>query len=181
MSKKIIVITGSPRKNGNSFAMTQAFIEAAEARGHEVTRYDAAFLDVDGCRACETCYKTGKACSFNDDFNAIASVLVDADAVVFSMPVYWYTMPGKIKNVIDKLYSLYVGGKGMNEKECALIACCEDTDQSTFDGVRIPYEKSIALLNWKSIGQVLVPGVLHARDIAQTDGCRLAAELADLF
>jgi Multimeric flavodoxin WrbA len=181
MGKNIVVITGSPRKKGNSFAMTQAFIEAAQARGHSVTRFDAAFLAVDGCRACETCYKTGKACTFDDDFNTIAPAVVDADAVVFSMPVYWYTMPGKIKNVIDKLYSLVIGGKGMNEKECGLLACCEDSDMTAFDGVRIPYEKSIALLNWKSIGHVLIPSVLNAGDIERTDGCRMAAELADLF
>ena len=54
MSKKIVVITGSPRKHGNSFAMTDAFIKAAEAKGHTVTRFDAAFKKVGGCHACET-------------------------------------------------------------------------------------------------------------------------------
>ena len=92
MSKKIVVITGSPRKNGNSFAMTQAFIEAAEKKGHEVTRFDAAMKNVGGCRACETCFKTGKACSFDDDFNTIAPAILAADAVVFTMPVYWYSI-----------------------------------------------------------------------------------------
>ena len=48
MSKKIVVITGSPRKNGNSFAMTDAFIKAAEAKGHTVTRFDAAMMNVGG-------------------------------------------------------------------------------------------------------------------------------------
>lgn len=46
----IAVITGSPRRQGNSFAMTRAFVEAAEARGHTVQRFDAAFLDIGGCR-----------------------------------------------------------------------------------------------------------------------------------
>ena len=90
---KIAVITGSPRKNGNSFAMTQAFVEAAEARGHTVERFDAAFLNIGGCRACQTCYSTGKACSFDDDFNRIAEALLEADAVVYTMPVYWYSIP----------------------------------------------------------------------------------------
>ncbi len=49
MSKKIVVITGSPRKNGNSFAMTEAFIKAAEEKGHTVTRFDAAMKKVGGC------------------------------------------------------------------------------------------------------------------------------------
>lgn len=76
MSKKIVVITGSPRKNGNSFAMTDAFIKAAEKKGHSVTRLDASDMNVGGCHACETCYKTGKACSFDDDFNSIAPVIL---------------------------------------------------------------------------------------------------------
>ena len=50
----IVVITGSPRKDGNSFAMTDVFISAAEAKGHAVTRFDAAFKKLGGCRACET-------------------------------------------------------------------------------------------------------------------------------
>lgn len=49
MSKKIVVITGSPRKNGSSFAMTDAFIKVAEGKGHSVTRFDATAMDVGGC------------------------------------------------------------------------------------------------------------------------------------
>ena len=75
MSKKIVVITGSPRKNGNSFAMTDAFIKAAEEKGHTVTRFDAAMMKLGGCHACETCYSTGKACTFDDDFNTIAPAI----------------------------------------------------------------------------------------------------------
>lgn len=179
MSKKIVVITGSPRKNGNSFAMTQAFIEAAEKKGHEVMRFDAAMKNVGGCRACETCFKTGKACSFDDDFNTIAPAILAADAVVFTMPVYWYSIPAQIKSVIDKLYSFCVAGKDIAGKECAVIACCEEDDMSVLNGVRVPIERSAALIKWKMVGEVLVPGVLNVGDIDKTDGCKRAAELAD--
>lgn len=179
MSKKIVVITGSPRKNGNSFAMTDAFIKAAEAKGHTVTRFDAAMKKVGGCRACETCFKTGKACSFDDDFNVIAPAILEADAVVFTMPVYWYSIPAQIKGVIDRIYSFCVGGKNIAGKECALITCCEENDMSVMDGVRVPIERSAALLKWAMVGEVLVPGVLNVGDIDKTDGCRQAAALAD--
>ncbi len=181
MSKRIVVITGSPRKKGNSFAMTAAFIQAAEARGHTVTRFDAALQNVGGCRACETCFKTGKACSFDDGFNTIAPAILEADAVVFSMPVYWYSIPAQIKGVIDRLFSFVVGGKDISGKECAVIACCEELDMSVFDGVRVPMERSAALMKWKMVGEVLVPGVLNAGDIEKTDGCAQAAALAEKF
>lgn len=179
MSKKIVVITGSPRKNGNSFAMTEAFINAAKEKGHSVKRFDAAFLNVGGCRACETCYQTGRPCSFDDDFNKIAPAVLEADMVVFSMPVYWYSIPAQIKSIIDKLFSFVVGGKDISGKTCALIACCEEDDISVFDGVRIPVERSAALIKWRMAGEILVPGVLNPGDIEKTDGCKKAAALAE--
>lgn len=178
MGKKIVVITGSPRKGGNSFSMTDAFISAAEAEGHEVTRFDAAFARLGGCHACETCFSTGKACSFDDDFNKIAPYIEQADAVIFTTPLYWYSYPSQIKAVIDKLYSLCVGKRQVSGKECALIACCEEEDIRVLDGIKQPYERMIALLDWKSVGEVLVPGVLNKGDIDRTDGCKRAAELA---
>ena len=179
MSKKIVVITGSPRKNGNSFAMTDAFIQAAEAKGHSVTRFDAAGKKLTGCHACETCFKTGKACSFDDDFNTIAPAILEADAVVFTMPVYWYSIPSQIKAVIDRMYAFCVAGKDAAGKECALIACCEEKDMAVLDGVRVPMERTAALLKWTMVGEVLVPGVLNTGDIAKTDGIRQAAALAE--
>ena len=181
MGKKIVVITGSPRKNGNSFAMTDAFIKAAEAKGHTITRFDAAMKNVGGCHACMTCYKTGKACSFDDDFNTIAPAILEADAVVFTMPVYWYSIPAQIKGVIDRLFSFVVGGKDVAGKECAMIVCCEEHEMDVMDGVRMPLERTAALLKWNMVGEVLVPGVLNEGDIAKTDGCAQAAALAEKF
>ena len=172
MNKKVVVITGSPRKNGNSAAMAEAFIKAAEEKGHTVTRFDAAMMNVGGCHACETCFKSGKACSFDDD-------ILEADDIVFAMPVYWYSIPGQIKNVIDKIYSFCVAGKDVAGKGCGLIACCEEEDMTVLDGVRMPLERSAALLKWHMIGEVLIPGVLNTGDIEKTDGCRQAAELAE--
>ena len=143
---KIVVITGSPRKNGNSFAMTEAFIREAESLGHTVQRFDAALLQIGGCRACQTCFKTGKACSFDDDFNRIAPAVLEADAVVYTMPVYWYSIPAQIKGVIDRIFSLVIGGKDVAGKKCALITCCEEEDVTAMDGVRMPIERSAALL-----------------------------------
>lgn len=181
MGKKIVVITGSPRKNGNSFAMTDAFIKAAEAKGHTVTRFDAAMKKLDGCHACETCYSKGKACSFDDDFNTLAPSILEADVIVFTMPVYWYSIPAQIKCVIDRIFSMVVGGKDISGKGCALITCCEENDMTVMDGVRIPIERTAALNKWNMIGEVLIPGVLNVGDIEKTDGCKKAAELADLI
>ena len=72
-----------------------------------------------------------------------------------------------------------MAGKDIAGKECAVIACCEEDDMSVLDGVRVPIERSAALIKWKMVGEVLVPGVLNVGDIDKTDGCKRAAELAD--
>ncbi len=181
MGKKIVVITGSPRKNGNSFAMTDAFVEAAEGKGHQVTRFDAAFMDIGGCRACETCFSKGNACSFDDDFNKMAPVIQEADAVVLTPPVYWYTFPMQIKAAIDKWFAFMIGEKDVANKKYALVACCEDNDLAAMDEMRSSLKKSTALLKWELAGEVLVPGVGKQGDVKKTDGLEKAAALADSF
>ncbi len=179
MRKKIVVLTGSPRKNGNSIAMASAFIDAAGGKGHSVKRFDVAEMRVGGCRACEKCFKTGKPCNYDDDFNAMAPDIEEADVVVFSMPVYWYSIPSQIKAAIDRLNCFVVGGRNVASKECALIGCCEEKDATVLDGIRIPYERTIAFLKWTSIGEVLIPGVAKPGDVERTDGRSRAAALAD--
>lgn len=178
---KITVITGSPRRKGNSFAMTQSFIDEAVKCGHTVERFDAAFMKIGGCHACQTCFKTGKACSFDDDFNTIAPSILDADAIVLTMPTYWYSIPSQIKGAIDRLYSFCAGGKDIAGKKLGLIVCCEEDDMTVMDGVRKPIERSAQLLKWDIVGEVLVPGVLETGDIDKTDGCAQAAALAHKF
>lgn len=179
-NKKIVVITGSPRKNGNSFAMAEAFIKEAEKKGHSITRYDAADMTIKGCTGCETCFKTGKACSFDDDFNKIAPTLEEANAIVFATPLYWFTFPAKIKAVIDKFYSFLVSKRGVGNKESALMVCCED-DLPMLEGIRFSYKQTTDLLQWKSIGEVLVPLVAKPGDIHKTNGIEQAVALADKF
>ncbi|MDE6085699.1 MAG: flavodoxin family protein [Muribaculaceae bacterium] len=178
---KITVITGSPRRHGNSMALVDSFIKAAEANGHEVIRFDAAMMKIGGCHACMTCFKTGKACSFDDDFNIIAPHILEADAVVYAMPLYWYSIPAQIKGVIDRVFSFCVAEKPVRNKKMGLICCCEEHDASMMDGVRIPMERTAALLNWDIVGEVLVPGVFAEGDIDKTDGCAQASALADKF
>lgn len=75
-------------------------------------------VKLEGCRCLRDLLKTGKACSFDDDFNKIAPAIEEADGIVFAMPVYWYSVPAQIKCVIDKLYSFCVAGRDVAGKEC---------------------------------------------------------------
>ena len=183
MAKKIAVITGSPRKGGNSDLMAEAFVKAAEEKGHSVQCFAAGKLKIGGCHACNTCFKTGKPCSFDDDFNPIAEAMLEADAVVFAMPTYWFSIPSNIKGVFDRMYSFMVGGKmeQLAGKKTALMICCMSEDISVMDDVKSPFEKAFGMLKWDCIGEVLIPGVGNPGDVQKTDGLKQSAALAELI
>jgi len=75
MSRNILVLTGSPRKGGNSDLLADAFIKGAKAAGNRVDKYETGLKRIVGCKACDRCYSQGEACVFGDDFNALAPLL----------------------------------------------------------------------------------------------------------
>jgi len=180
MGKKIVVITGSPRKGGNSFALTGAFIERLKAKGHSVIRFDAAFKQVRACNACGKCYENGKACVFDDDFNALAPEIESADAVVFTTPLYWFTFSAQIKAVIDRFYAFSHTGREIGGKESALIACCGG-DISVMDGLAVSYGSMVDYLKWISLGMALIPDINDPGEVHKTDGIDQVLKLAEKF
>lgn len=179
--EKLVVLTGSPRRNGNSSKMADSFINSAREKGFETIRFDTAFMRLDGCHACDKCYKKENACIFYDDFNKIAEAIEGADGIVIVSPVYWYTFTSQLKAAIDKFYSFWLTGKDFSNKKSGLISCCEETDMNAFTGIKFAYEKSMELLGCKSVGEVLIPGVYKAGDIKNTDGEHQASLLVEKF
>ena len=177
MGKKIIVLTGSPRRGGNSDCIAEAFIAGAKEAGHEVIKIETGALDVKGCRACDGCYRGDRACFFNDDFNRIAEDILTADAVVFAAPLYWFSFPAQLKNVIDKIFSLVAGGKNLKRKECLLLVCAGDESETAFDGVTASYERIASYLEWTDRGKLIVTGVNAKGDAAATDAPQRAKKM----
>ena len=177
MKKNVLVLTGSPRKGGNSDLMAEAFIEGANKAGHEVVKFETAAKNINGCRACNTCFSKGVACSFNDDFNELAPLLELSDVIVFATPLYWYSFSSQIKAAIDKMYSLFIGKRPLKIKECLLLACCEEEDEKVFDGIIKSYELIAHLLKWNNRGQLTVPGVNKKGDILNTNALEKAKSL----
>lgn len=163
--KRILVITGSPRKNGNSDILAEAFIEGALQAGHIVDRFDGGRKKIRGCIACDKCFTRGTACAVKDDFNEVAPLIAQADVVVFSSPLYYFSFTAQIKAVIDKLYSFNSSPEPIDTKESILLACGETTDLSDFDGMTKTYEKTIDYLKWSDKGQLLVPNVYGKAEI----------------
>jgi len=177
---KIVVLTASPRANGNSRALAAAFAEAATALGHQVTTFHCADLHVSPCTACMSCGDGGK-CIFSDDYDAIRAAIAEADGIVMASPVYWYSFPAGIKAVMDRWYHLCMTGENFIGKRAALLGTCEDTVMSAFDGLRFSFEKSMGYLQAEIVGEILVPAVHTIGDVEKTDGPAKAKFLAEKF
>lgn len=181
MKKQILLLTGSPRRKGNSDLMAEAFIESATHAGHTVTVFETATKHINACRACDACFSKGKACVFNDDFNELALLLEKSDAIVFCTPLYWYSFPAQLKAAIDKFYSFIVGKRTMNIKECMLLACGEIGDAQVFDGLLKSYELIAKDCNWKDCGHLVVTGVNEKGAILKTNALQEIRKLGEKF
>lgn len=179
MSKNILVITGSPRKHGNSDLLSEAFIKGADESGHSVSKFEAASLRIDGCKACDRCWSLGKPCVFDDGFSQLAPLLEKAEVLVLCTPVYWFGMSSQIKLAIDKFYA-YVRPKSPRKlqiKESVLIACAGDDDNEVFDGLVGTYNGIVNYLGFEDKGMLLVPSVYNPGDVSKTKALEAAEDL----
>jgi len=163
--KNVLVITGSPRKNGNSDILANAFIEGAQKAGHKVHRFDAGRKKIKGCMACNKCFSKGAACVFNDDFNEVAPLIEQADVIVFASPLYFFSFTTHIKAVTDKFYSFHIGNRPLKIKESILLGCGETTEMVDFEGMIKTYELIANYMEWKDSGQIIVPDVNNKGEI----------------
>jgi multimeric flavodoxin WrbA len=175
--KNILIITGSPRKNGNSTLLANAFIEGAKVNEHKIMLFEAGRKKIKGCVACNTCFSKGNACSFNDDFNEIVPMIENADIIVFCTPLYWFTFPTQLKSVIDKMYSFIIGKKKLKIKESILMVCAETDDKKDFDGIIRTYELITNYQGWKNNIILTIPNVNEIGEIKNTDGLEKAKKI----
>lgn len=107
MSRKIIVLMGSPRKGGNTDLLCDAFIRGAEESGNETEKIDLGDKNIHYCIDCEACRKNGGNCIFKDrdDFEDIIQKIIAADDFVIASPVYFYSLSAQMKTMIDRFFA----------------------------------------------------------------------------
>lgn len=129
MSLKVLILSSSPRKGGNSDALCDQFAEGAKSAGHQVEKIFLAEKKIGYCTACYACQK-GK-CSQNDDASFILEKMLDADVIVLATPVYFYTMSAQLKALIDRSVMIF---PRLINKKFYYIMTMADTNESMFAG-----------------------------------------------
>ncbi|MBR4508483.1 MAG: flavodoxin family protein [Elusimicrobiaceae bacterium] len=136
MSKKVLIISASPRKGGNSDVLCDQFLLGAKEAGHEVEKVFLRDKKINYCMGCGVCNNT-HTCVQKDDMKDLLEKMVKADVLVLATPVYFYTMDGQLKTFIDRCVSRYTE---MTNKEVYFIVSAADTEKAnlkpTIEGLR---------------------------------------------
>lgn len=130
MSKKVLILSGSPRKNGNSDLLCDEFMRGALESGNEVEKIRITEKKVSPCSACYYCRDHGGVCVHKDDMADILQKMVDADVLVLASPVYFYSVNAQLKAVIDRTVARWLEVKN---KEFYYIVTMADEAHASAD------------------------------------------------
>ncbi len=129
--KNILIISSSPRKDGNSEILAASFAKGAKESGNNVETIYIREKQINFCRGCMACAKLGH-CVIKDDAVEIAAKMHDADVLVFASPVYYYSVSGQLKTIFDRSNPLY--GTDYSFVKVYLLSTAAEDEEETADG-----------------------------------------------
>ncbi len=176
MNKKALILSGSPRKGGNSDLLCDVFLKGAEEAGHKVEKIFLRDKKISYCTGCGLCVSNAHTgCSQNDDMTEILDKMLEADTIIMATPVYFYTMDAQMKTLIDRCCAKYTK---ITNKEFYFIAAAADGDKSsleaTFDGFKAFLS---CLTGAKEKGRIYAAGVWAAGEVENTELIKEAYEM----
>lgn len=130
MSKKILILSGSPRRGGNSDILCDEFMRGAEESGCQVEKIRVATKNIHPCIACYSCRDNDGRCAFADDMAEILQKIIDADVLVLASPVYFYSVDAQLKAVIDRTVARWTE---VRNKEFYYIVTMADEESASAD------------------------------------------------
>ena len=177
MPGKILVLSGSVRRNGNTELLARAFAEGA-GKHHEVELLSVADYQIHPCIGCNSCYTSeGHRCFQEDDMRLICEKLMQADILVIASPVYFYGLSAQLKALIDRLHTPLRNEFHIRKLGLLLAGAADLPD--LFDPIILQYRMILRFFRLEDAGMVLVPGVKDKGDVLSTDGIAKAREMGE--
>ena len=182
---KILILSCSSHKNGNTQKLAEAYEKGCREAGHETRLLCAHEVPVSPCLGCNACNRNGR-CVQEDGMQQIYEAFVWCDRIVFATPVYFWTISGQMKLIIDRLYATGVpsdkGYFAYPKKRCALLATSADTEKHfwVFESVRQYFERLTDYLRWERDGMLFAGncgGTKFPRRIEETGWLEKAFEM----
>ena len=171
----ILIISGSPRKGGNTELLAEAFAKGA-AKHHHVEIVSVRDYKVNPCLGCNACFKSeANTCAQKDDMTVIYEKMCQADMLVIASPVYFYSISAQLKAVIDRFHNPI--RDTFHIKKMALLLVGAATLPELFDAILTEYNLCLKFFNIEDAGKVLVRGVKDKGEIKNTDALNEAYTL----
>jgi len=170
MGKNIVIISSTPRKNGNSDILCDEFMRGAVEAGHEVVKIRLSEKNIKYCTGCCSCIGKPGACVQKDDMNEILTRILAADIMVLASPVYFRSFNGQMKTFIDRVCPIY---PLIHNKEVYFIAAAAGGSlpvNSTFQSFRVFTD----CLDVTERGTVAVTGFWNAGEVRNSDAMNQA-------
>jgi NAD(P)H-dependent FMN reductase len=163
MGKKVIIISSSYRREGNSDLLAREFDKGAEAAGNVVETINLRDITMNFCQGCLACQQT-KECIIHDDVRDLVEKIRWADVLCFATPIYYYAMSGQLKTFLDRMNPIYAAGHTFTD--VYLLASANDTDPSAMDGAVKEVEGWVSCFDGVELkGVVRANGVNDVGDI----------------
>ena len=131
MRKNVLILSSSPRKGGNSETLASAFAKGAQEAGNQVETVYLREKQYGFCKGCLACLKVGHYV-IKDDAAEIAAKMHDADVLVFATPVYYYSVSGQLKTMLDRANPLF--GTDYAFTKVYILATAAEDGQETVAG-----------------------------------------------
>jgi len=160
----ILILSGSPRKGGNTELLVDAFAKGA-AKHHHVEIVSVRDVKVNPCLGCNACFKNG-ICAQKDDMAAIYKKMSQADMLVIASPVYFYSISAQLKAIIDRFHNPI--RDSFHIKKMALLLVGAATLPELFDAILTEYNLCLKFFNLEDAGKILVRGVKDKGDVKGT-------------
>ena len=174
---KILILCGSPHKNGTTNALAEALISGIDQSRHEVEKIQLAEKKIAPCLGCEYCKRNDGACVQKDDMAALLPSVLAADVIVFVSPIYYFGFNAQLKAAIDRFYAVNARLKLQTQKKAILLTAGGGKEEWIPDGIFANYHTMLRYLNWTSLGQICALNC-HGKDqLAQTTCLEQAKEL----
>ena len=174
----ILILSGSPRKGGNTELLAEAFAKGATAQ-HHVEMVSVRDYKVNPCLGCNACFKTDGICAQKDDMPMVYEKMRQADMLVIASPVYFYGISAQLKAVIDRFHNPI--RDSFHIKKMALLLVGAASLPELFDAILTEYNLCLKFFDIEDAGKVLVRGVKDKGDIKGThfieDSYQLGASL----
>lgn len=126
MNKNVLILSGSPRKGGNSDLLCEEFLRGAKESGNIVEKIFIREKKIGYCTACYYCKRSGGICAIKDDMADILRKMNEADVIVMSSPVYFYSIDAQMKTLIDRCVAQWTQIK--DKEFYYIMTAAEDSD-----------------------------------------------------